>query len=57
MFKHFRQGLNQNNAVQDKKLQTELNRKKQEVEKLKLEKDEAMMLLDYTRSKITVSEV
>ena len=57
MFKHFRQGLNQNNAVQDKKLQTELNRKKQEVEKLKLEKDEAMMLLDYTRSKITVSVV
>jgi len=57
MFKHFRQGLTQNNPVQDKKLQTELNRKKQEVEKLKLEKDEAMMLLDYTRSKITVSVV
>jgi len=57
MFKHFRQGLTQNNPVQDKKLQTELNRKKQEVEKLKSEKDEAMMLLDYTRSKITVSVV
>lgn len=47
--------LHQPNTGHDKKLQSELSRKRQEVEKLRMEKDATNMLLEYTQSKIKVT--